>query len=113
MYVTSALAVFAVLFNGQQDLTLKGVLSGQGVPLKVKTKELPTDFRAVEVLAAGTDNLFSNQMMWYGLMRQGSNADKNQNEILKMFTVCWTKGDIVTIDSVKYYVTYAFNVLDA
>lgn len=118
---TALLGVFALLAPytsaiAQDALSFREVLSGSKLPLSVKPKDMPEDFKAVRIKVAGSGggglmDMMGALMSPFTMMMGGtSNNDSEGAVLMTLSEVNWTKGDVVTVQGKEYLVTYKWNL---
>jgi hypothetical protein len=82
---------------------LKQVLDGSMAPLSLMQKDLPADYR--EVLIQSADSAGTNGLAYYSMNVGGGAEGDVQRGAIRALAV-FTSGQIVTVDGVRYYLTY-------
>lgn len=80
-----------------------GVIKNPGVPDTIAIKDMPTEFRAIDIRTTASDFTQAMQMSMYSF---GGSSQKNTYELFQFAQTSWTEGKILSTSSGEFVVTY-------
>ncbi|MEZ0325739.1 MAG: hypothetical protein ACAH95_07520, partial [Fimbriimonas sp.] len=95
------LAIGACVLANAQAVTFTDILSGANYPTRIAAKDLPANFKAVQ-LKLGTSDYMSSMMPFVAM---GPSA-KNSADVYNAFLSHWTSGEVVTAENNRFLITY-------
>lgn len=99
--VTVAVLCLPYLLAGAQGIT--GLIKNPGVPETIAIKDMPTEFRAVDIRTTASDFTQAMQMSMYSF---GGSSQRNTYELFQFAQTSWTDGKVVTTDAGEFLLTY-------
>jgi|GEM_PF-1127540 len=100
----------------QEVQSFTDIIMGKTIPLSMKPKDMPADYKAMRIKVAGAGggglmDMMGALMSPFMMMAGGSsNSDPQGSMLMTLADVNWTKGDIVKVQNKDFLVTYKWNI---